>query len=89
MCHTQELSLVANRIGDTGMISLAYALGKGALAQCTYIDLGANQIGDAGLSALGGALSSGTLASLKTLCVDDEEHPALKAACQARGIDLK
>ena len=33
--------------------------------------------------------ASGALASLKTLAVDDEEHPALKAACLARGIDLQ
>ena len=28
------------------------------------------------------------MASLGTLCVDDDEHPALKAACEARGIEL-
>ena len=60
MCIMQFLNLRDNQIGDTGMISLADALGKGALA------------------------------SLETLGVDNlnEEHPALKAACQARGIDL-
>ena len=35
----------------------------------------------------------GALASLKTLIVDDgplgTEHPALKAACEARGISLE
>ena len=37
-------------------------------------------------------VSSRALASLKTLVVDDEEYmynSALKAACQARGIDLQ
>ena len=48
-----------------------------------------NNIGDAGLTALAKAVESGALASLETLVVDDEEHPALKAACQARGIDLQ
>jgi hypothetical protein len=50
-----------------------------------------NKIGDHGLAALAGALGKGALASLKTLVVelDDEEHPALKAACQARGIELE
>ena len=48
-----------------------------------------NHIGDAGLTALAQAVESGALASLKTLVLDNEEHPALKAACQARGIDLR
>ena len=51
-----------------------------------------NQIGDAGLSALAEAVGKGALASLKTLYVDDgplgTEHPALKVACDARGINL-
>ena len=59
MCHTQELMLHGNNIGD------------------------------AGLTALAKAVESGALASLRTLVVDDEEHSALKAACQARGIDLQ
>ena len=40
-------------------------------------------------SAIEHAHASGALASLTTLVVDDEEHPALKIACQARGIDLQ
>ena len=51
-----------NSIGDVGITALATAVGSGALAQCTYINLGGNKIGDAGLSALAGALSSGALA---------------------------
>ena len=51
-----------------------------------------NQIGDAGLTALAKAVESGALASLNTLYVDDgplgTEHPALKVACDARGINL-
>ena len=58
MCHTQELSLYGNKIGD------------------------------AGLTALAKAVESGGLASLKKLALDDKEHPALKAACQARDIEL-
>ena len=62
MCHTQELSLYGNKIGD------------------------------AGLTALAEVVESGALASLKTLYVDDgplgTEHPALKVACDARGINL-
>ena len=52
------------------------------------LGLGGNQIGDAGLTALAKAVESGALAQLKNLLVSDEEHPALKAACQARGIEL-
>ena len=59
MCHTQELYLYENKIGD------------------------------AGLTALAKAVESGALASLETLAVNNVKHPALKAACQARGIDLE
>ena len=59
MCHTQDLDLDNNEIGDAGLQALADALGKGALA------------------------------SLEILSVDDDEHPALKTACQTRRIDLE
>ena len=52
------------------------------------LNLSYNKIGDVGLQALADALGKGALASLEMLFVDNEEHPALKAACQARGIDL-
>ena len=58
MCHTQELWLYENKIGD------------------------------AGLTALAKAVESGALASLKKLFLDNREHPALKAACLARGINV-
>ena len=35
MCHTQLLDLDFNQIGDQGIISLADALGKGALDHLT------------------------------------------------------
>ena len=47
-----------------------------------------NKIGDAGLSSFAEAVSKGGLASLGTLIVDNPEHSALKAACEARGIEL-
>ena len=53
------------------------------------LDLSSNNISDPGLAALADVLGKGALASLETLVVDDEEHPALKAACQARGIELE
>ena len=65
MCHTQDLGLEGNEIGDAGLTALAKAV------------------------ALADAVSKGALASLETLAVDDEEHPALEAACQARGLDLQ
>ena len=59
MCHTQELWLDDNKIGD------------------------------AGLTALAKAVESGALASLQLLLVDNLDHPALKAVCQARGIGME
>ena len=47
-----------------------------------------NKIADAGLTAFAKAVESGALASLKDLAVDNPEHPALKAACLARSIDV-
>ena len=56
------------------------------------VELGANLIGDVGMQALSSALAGGVMASLETLYVDDgplgTEYPALKAACEARGIEL-
>ena len=57
-----------------------------------YLDLGSNKIGDTGITALADVLGKGALASLEQLYVDygplGIEHPALKAACEARGIEL-
>ena len=51
-----------------------------------FLNLQNNQIADAGLTAFAKAVESGALASLGTLYVDNPEHSALKAACEARGI---
>ena len=87
------LDLDHNNIGNTGMKTLCEAISSGALANLKALGLEHNNIGDAGLTAFAGAIgASGALASLKTLYVDDgplgTEHPALKAACQERGIRL-
>jgi len=63
------------------------------------LELCGNQVGDAGATTLAEAIqptpenSTGALASLKELWMDDGphgvDHPTLKAACEARGIDLQ
>jgi Leucine-rich repeat (LRR) protein len=98
MANLVELDLAGNQISDDGVTALAKAItpaskgGSGALPQLTSLFLDTNNIGDAGCSALASAVGSNALASLKTLHVDDgplgTEHPALKAACTARGISL-
>ena len=55
----QELNLPNNQIGDTGMISFADALGKGALDKLTTLYLMGNKISDAGLSAFAKAITPG------------------------------
>ena len=61
MCHTQELSLWGNKIGDAGLTALAKAVESGALPQLEKLWLGGNSIGDAGLSALADVVSRGAL----------------------------
>ena len=90
----KRLDLDSNQIGDVGMQALAGAVSKGALAALETLDLSVNAIGDAGMSALAKAITpgpngKGALPALKELLVDNPEHAALKAACQARGIDLE
>ena len=65
MCNMQVLALGENQIGDVGLIAFAKAVEKGALAQCSYIDLARNDIGDAGISAFADAVSKGVLDKLE------------------------
>ena len=63
---------------------------SGALDNLNDLWLNDNQISDAGLSALAKAITpgpsgKGALASLKDLYLF-QDAPAVKAACQARGI---
>ena len=73
MCNTQVLYLNGNQIGDTSMISLAEALGKGALASLETLSLQLNRIGNDGLTAFAKAIkptsdnASGALPQLKKL----------------------
>ena len=74
------------------MSAFANAVSNGALPKLLFLDLGNDSISDPGIASLASALSKGALASLETLYVDDgplgTEHPALKAACEAHGIEL-
>ena len=90
----RELYLHQNQIGDPGIASLADAFARGTMAGLTDLNLIGNQIGDAGMTAFAQVIKpvseggSGAMASLKTLMVDNEQHPELQAACQARCINL-
>ena len=88
LAQLQELWLSDNQIGDVGLTALSNACAGGALAQLQKLFLDGNQVGDVGLTALANACASGALPSLTQLLVDDAEHPELKAACEARGIDV-
>ena len=59
------------------------------MTQLPSLDLENNYIGDPGLAFLAKVCTRGAMANLEELVVDDEIHPELKAACQARGIDLQ
>ena len=73
---------------DEAAVALFSSFANGALANLQNLILCENKIGDDGLSALASACANGALASLAALAVDNEEHPELKAACQARGIEF-
>ena len=80
MCHTQELSLYVNKIGDAGLTALAKAVESGALPQLETLLLSRNEIGDIGISALASACASGALAQLTSIAVFG--NPASEAAQQ-------
>jgi hypothetical protein len=42
MCHTQELNLYRNQIGNAGLTALAKAVESGALPKCTILMLDGN-----------------------------------------------
>ena len=65
MCHTQELMLYGNNIGDAGLTALAKAVESGALASLKELDLRLNHIGDDGMKALAAACASGALDQLQ------------------------
>jgi len=52
MCHTQELYLSGNQIGDAGVTALANACAGGAMANLTALHLHGNKITDDGFATL-------------------------------------
>ena len=98
LASLEKLYVSENQIGDEGIKAFSSALSSGSLGSLTHLDLDNNRIGDAGMIAFANAIKPtdeipmGSLASLKTLYVDDgpmgTDHPALKAVCGARGIQL-
>ena len=85
-CTTLDLG--ENQIRDAGMEAFSGALANGALASVSDLHLNSNQIGDIGMQSFSTALANGAMVSLTQLSVDDPEHPALRAACDARDICL-
>ena len=52
MCHTQELHLYENQIGDAGLTALAKAVESGALAPGATVKLEANSATETGKQAM-------------------------------------
>ena len=81
MCHTQELELGGNQIGDAGLTALAKAVESGALPQLEMLWLAGNSIGDVSLSALADVVSRGALP--KCTIIDVSLNPASAEANKA------
>ena len=96
MCHTQELWLSNNKIGDAGLTAFAKAVESGALASLEKLVLNDNGIGDEGMSALAKAITpdkdgKGALASLEDLRlqrnqIGDDGLKALADACASGAL---
>jgi Ran GTPase-activating protein (RanGAP) involved in mRNA processing and transport len=88
LAELEELWLGGNQIGDGVLQAFASAV----LPNLTHLGLAENNISDGGMQAFATVVASGSLPKLRTLYVDDgalgTKHPALQAACQARGIRL-
>ena len=78
MCHTQELSLYVNKIGDAGLTALAKAVESGALASVQKLFLNSNAIGDDGITALADALGKGALDQLQVCWCPTALFPCLE-----------
>ena len=58
MCNMQVLRLNNNKIGDVGFQAFADALGKGALPNCSLIDVEGNPASDEAQQAVEDAIAS-------------------------------
>ena len=58
MCHTQELSLYGNKIGDAGLTALSKAVESGALPKCTKIFTFGNPASNEAQQAVKDAIAS-------------------------------
>ena len=87
-----QLGLSRNQIGNAGITEFSHQISSGLLRALEWLDLSETQIGDAGMSDFSRQIAIGSLPSLRMLGMDDgplgNEHPQLKAVCEARGIDL-
>ena len=98
MCHTQELWLSNNKIGDAGLTAFAKAVESGALASLEKLVLNDNGIGDEGMSALAkaitpdkdgkGALAPGASISLSGNNATETGKQAMRDAAKARGLSV-
>ena len=58
MCHTQDLGLFSNNIGNAGLTALAKAVESGALPKCTTIMTFGNPASDEAKQAVEVAIAS-------------------------------
>jgi len=80
------LGLSYNQIGDVGGVAIGDGLSVNV--SLNVLNLSNNSIGNAGATAIGVALRSNDSVGLRELFVSAAlvEHPALKAACAAKGV---
>jgi hypothetical protein len=71
VCHTQELWLSDNQIGDGGVSALASACAMGALPALISLQLAGNKIGNEGMIKFSEACASGALPSLWRLDLEN------------------
>ena len=82
-----ETELYLADIGDTELSSFSSAIGSGALAQLTRLELESNRIGDAGMSSFSSAIGSGALSQLEEFFLNGNQigDAGLASFAQALG----
>ena len=74
-------------VGDAGLVALAAAGARGALAQLKHLDLRHNLLGNAGTGALADALGLAAFSSLARLFLQSG-NARLRSAASDRRIEL-